>query len=267
MSTITMLDLPGHSLGSAAHTYAERDVILYALSVGARASELQLVYERDLRVLSTFALPLGLWAVERAAGLGAYNGTSSLHVGQELTMLHPLPVNGNIEMSGSVLHVWDKGKASLVEVEVRCAYFIATYTLFVPGAGGFGGERGPSSSIPTPEGTPTWTTSAATSLDQAALYRLTGDRHPLHIDPAQARAAGFERPILHGLCTLGAVVLEIARAAERDATEVTNLSARFSAPVLPGATIEVAAWESDVARYVASVRDVGVVLSGAVGFA
>lgn len=262
-----MQELAGLSLGSEAVEYVDRDVMLYALAVGAHASELELVYERDLRVLSTFALPLGLWALERAGGLGAYDGSKALHVGQELTMLRALPVSGRVEMSGSVLHVWDKGSAAVVEVEVASDYFVATYTVFVPGAGGFGGDRGASTSSATPEGPPAWRTSVATTPDQAVLYRLTGDRHPLHVDPAMAIAAGFERPILHGLCTLGAVVLEIARVARRDATQLTTLSARFSAPVLPGATLEVAAWTGDATRYVASVDGVGTVLSGSVAFA
>lgn len=263
----TMKDLPGYSLGSATATYDERDVMLYALAVGAHASELELVYERDLRVLSTFALPIGLWAVERAGALGAYDGGGALHVGQDLTMRRPLPASGAIEMSGTVTHVWDKGSAALVEVEVSSDYFVATYVLFVAGAGGFGGDRGPASATAPTEGEPTWTTRVATTLDQAALYRLTGDRHVLHIDPERARAAGFERPILHGLCTLGAVVLDLARVTGRDATQVASLGARFSAPVLPGATIDLAAWSGESTRYVASVEGVGTVLSGSVAFA
>jgi len=258
-----MSELSGRSLGTRASAYDERDVMLYALTVGARADELELVYERNLRVLPTFALPLGLWAVEVAGGLGAYDDSRSLHVGQELTVIRALPPSGTIEMTGAIANVWDKGSAALVELVATCDYFVATYLIFVPGAGGFGGERGPSASQPTPTGDPSWTTAVTTMQNQAVLYRLTGDRHPVHVDPEAARASGFDRPILHGLCTLGAVALEMTRVAGSDPTDLAALTARFSAPVLPGATIGVSGWEGHAGTtYVASVAGVGPVLSG-----
>ena len=263
MTAPTMTELSGRSLGTHSATYDERDVMLYALAVGASPAELELVYERDLKVLPTFALPLGLWAVEAAAGLGAYDGTHSLHVGQELTVLRSMPASATVDMSSSIPHVWDKGSAALVEVNVTSDYFVATYLIFVPGAGGFGGERGPSASSSAPSGSPSWTTAVVTTQNQAALYRLTGDRHPMHIDPVMARAAGFDRPILHGLCTLGAVVLASARADGRSPTDVVGLTARFSAPVLPGEHITVAGWNAgEVTTFSASVDGTGTVLSG-----
>lgn len=262
----TMRELSGWSLGTLTATYDERDVMLYALAVQAHATELELVYERDLRVLSTFALPLGLWAVEIVDRLGAYDPGQALHVSQGLTVLAPLPTRGNIEMSGAVTNVWDKGSSALVEVTATSALFVAIYLLFVPGVGGFGGERGPSSAGSVSEREPTWTTTVVTTTDQAALYRLTGDRHVLHIDPDKARAAGFERPILHGLCTLGAVVLELARVTGRDATSLVSLDARFTAPVLPGAKISISAWSGESTEFVASVEGLGTVLSGSAVF-
>lgn len=260
MSALTMSDLAGHSLGSRSASYDDRDVMLYALALGTHETELELVYERDLKVLPTFALPLGLWAVEAAAGLGVYDATHSLHVGQELTMLQTMPASGTLDMSGSIVSVWDKGAAALVEVAVASEYFVATYMIFVPGAGGFGGERGPKSSFAAPDEPPTWTTTVVTTASQAALYRLTGDRHPMHVDPVMARSAGFDRPILHGLCTLGAVVLASARAEGRSPTRVRSLSARFSAPVLPGQSIEVAGWRTGAeTTFVASVKGTTVV--------
>lgn len=265
MSTFTMTELVGHSLGSRTVTYLDRDVMLYALAVGAHATELELVYERDLTVLPTFALPLGLWAVEAAGELGAYDRARSLHVGQELSVLRTMPTSGSLAMDGTISNVWDKGSAALVEIVVTSDYFTTTYLIFVPGAGGFGGDRGPSAANAVFDATPSWTTEIATTPDQAALYRLTGDHHPVHIDPERARAAGFERPILHGLCTLGAVVLGAARVQDRSALDVSGLTARFSAPVLPGDTINVAGWSSaQETTYVASVDGIGTVLSGSI---
>ena len=263
-----MTELIGRSLGTRTVSYTDHDVMLYALTIGAHATDLELVYERDLKVLPTFALPLGLWAVEAAGGLGAYDRSRSLHAGQELTMVQPMPTSGSFDTLATIANVWDKGSAAVVEIAVSCDFFTATYAIFVPGAGGFGGERGPSTSAQAPEGAPTWTTQVVTTENQAALYRLTGDRHPVHIDPALARAAGFERPILHGLCTLGAVVLATAATQDRSAVNVEQLTARFSAPVLPGDTINLSGWTSgDVTTYVASVDAVGPVLSGQVRWA
>jgi acyl dehydratase len=171
-------------------------------------------------------------------------------------------------VAGTISNVWDKGSAALVEIAVTSEYFTTTYLIFVPGAGGFGGERGPSASGAEPPDAPSWTAKVVTREDQAALYRLTGDRHPVHVDPKLARASGFERPILHGLCTLGAVVLETALVQDRSPIDVSGLTARFSAPVLPGATIVVSGWTSaDETSYIASIDGVGTVLSGTVRLA
>jgi acyl dehydratase len=264
--SMRMLDLAGSHLGSRTIEYVERDAILYAIAVGARASDIDLVYEQRLRVMPTFALPLGLWATEEAGRLGAYDNKTSLHLGQELEMHRPLPRAGVLETQGVIAAVWDKGSASLIEVKVSSEYFDATYLLFAPGSGGFGGERGASSS-PSPAGDPDLRTRVATTENQAVLYRLTGDLHPLHVDPEVARANGFARPILHGLCTLGAVALEVTRAVGRHPVDLTGLSARFTAPVLPGDAMDVECWNGDgLIAFAATVEGTGKVLSGSVTY-
>jgi acyl dehydratase len=268
--TLPMPDLVGKTLGSRRSGYAERDVILYALAVGASATDLDLVYERQLRVLPTFAMPLGLWAVEAAGELGAYDRARTLHVGQELQVHRPLPVVGAIETDGVIEAVWDKGSAALVEIKVTSDLFDAKYVIYVPGAGGFGGERGPSAARETEpaEAREPHETSVATTANQAALYRLTGDLHPVHIDPAAARAAGFDRPILHGLCTLGAVARALAAVAGRHPASLRQLSARLTAPVYPGASIDVSCGTAGPCfDFVASVVGTGVVSSGSGAFA
>jgi len=225
--------LAGADLGERVLGYDERDAIIYALAIGAPAERLDLVYERDLRVLPTIGMGLGLWAVEAVGNLGLYDRTRSLHVGQRLEVRRPFPRETSTPSSGRVSAVWDKGKATVVEVEVESDLFIAGYTIFVPGVGGWGGERGPASG-PAAELEPTWSVERETRRDAAALYRLTGDRHPVHIDPEVAAAGGFERPILHGLATLGMAALEVAAASGAHPADLRSLSGRFAAPVLPG---------------------------------
>ncbi len=237
---LDLTTLTGTDLGERTLAYDERDAMLYALAVGAPPERLDLVYERDLRVLPTLGLGLGLWAVEAAGDLGVYDRTRSLHAGQRLEVKRTFPRSASFLSSGRVSAVWDKGKATVVEVEVDSELFAATYTIFIPGLGGWGGERGPSS-VPAPEVEMKWSERRATRRDAAALYRLTGDRHPVHIDPEVARAGGFERPILHGLCTLGMAALEVPAAIGAHPAELRSLSARFAAPVLPGDDLAFAA--------------------------
>ncbi|MDA8209942.1 MAG: MaoC/PaaZ C-terminal domain-containing protein [Actinomycetota bacterium] len=234
-------DLRGRELGKFIADYTERDAILYALAVGAQAGELALVYERDLRALPTIALAMGLWAVERVHESGFYDATRALHVSQRLRVKTPLSAAGTLTMGARVSEVWDKGSAAVLEIEVDAAEFIATYGIYVPGAGGWGGDRGPAREAEE-EGEPDVELQTPTSVRQAVLYRLTGDRHPVHIDPVVAAAGGFERPILHGLCTLGAVVLSLAREVGADPASLAELRAGFTAPVLPGDCLSSRAW-------------------------
>lgn len=225
-------------LGESEISYQARDAILYALAVGARADQLDLVYERDLRVLPTFACALGLWAVERAGELGAYDRKRSLHVSQTLTMHRELPRDARFFARGRISAVWDKGRATTVDVEVGSDVFTATYTIYLPGVGGWGGASGPKAAAEAEEGSgPTWRSEYPTTANLAALYRLTGDLHPIHIDPEVAAQNGFDRPILHGLCTLGIAAREVAAINGSHPADLRMISARLSAPVVPGDSI------------------------------
>ncbi|MGD0451956.1 MAG: MaoC/PaaZ C-terminal domain-containing protein [Solirubrobacteraceae bacterium] len=231
------LDLGRRTIG-----YRDADAILYALAVGARASELELVFERELRVLPTFGLTLGLWAVDALGERGFFSSASALHGAQRLEVRAPLPPQGELELRARVPAVWDKGSAAVFEIEVSCECFRAVYSIFAPGCGGFGGERGPSARR-DPDTPPSWCALAATSREQAVLYRLTGDRHLIHVDPEAARAIGAERPILHGLCTAGFAVRELAGVLGSHPWELDELEVRFTAPVLPGDPLEIQVWE------------------------
>ena len=236
--TLSLAELAGTDLGVHTASYDDTAVILYALAVGAAPDDLDLVYERDLRTLPTYACALGLWAVEATGRLGAYEPKLSLHASQQLIVHRPLPASATIAMRGRVANVYDKGKATIVEIEVTSEFFTATYNIFLPGLGNWGGDRGPSSTKKE-RPAPAHVTEFQTSENLAALYRLTGDRHPIHIDSAVAEANGFDRPILHGLCTLGIAAREIAEQAGVHPADLMELDVRLSAPVLPGQKLQI----------------------------
>lgn len=231
----------GVDLGTRTVSYTERDAIIYALAVGAQATELDLVFEERLRVLPTFALTLAQWAPDELGGRGAFDTKTALHGSQELKVLAPLPRSGEVTLKASVGEVWDKGAAAVFEVLVECEYFVATWSLFAPGSGGFGGERGPSKPA-APAGDADVTTELVTTPNQTALYRLLGDMHHIHIDPEAAARIGQPRPIMHGLCTLAASTLSLARELGVHPADLQELSGRFAAPVFPGQTLPVAGW-------------------------
>jgi acyl dehydratase len=252
----------GADLGTRTVSYDERDAILYALSVGATATELDLVFEDRLRVLPTFALTLAQWAPDELGSRGAFDTKTALHGSQELTVLAPLPRRGEIALSASVGEVWDKGSAAVFDVRVESEFFVATWSLFAPGAGGFGGDRGPAKPS-RPEGEPAVQRALHTAENQAALYRLTGDRHHIHIDPAAAERIGQPRPIMHGLCTLAASALELARALDVHPADLARLEGRFAAPVYPGDTPSLRAWGDVRDASFELVRDDAPVIAGA----
>ena len=230
-------DLAGHDLGTRVVDFSDDDAILYALAVGASSAQLDLVYERDLRVLPTYGCALGLWAVEAAGELGAYDRTKSLHVGQSLKMherLRPCATT----MSGRVGAVYDKQRLTIVEIEVASSVFEAGYTIFLPGVGGWGGEPPPPSEPPPPL-LPTWTAEVPVGPDAATLYRLTGDKHPVHIDASVAAEMGLDGPILHGLATMGMTARAVAAAVSAHPADLSEADVRFSRPVYPGGVLRV----------------------------
>lgn len=235
-------DWRGRDLGERTVAYTERDAILYALAVGAPVDDLSLVFEEQLRVLPTFALTLAQWAPDVLAEAKAFDTTRAVHGSQSLTVLKPLPRSGELTMRAKVTEVWDKGAAAIFDVEVESDYFVATWSLFAPGSGGFGGDRGPARQ-PAPETEPSWSSRVSTSSNQAALYRLLGDLHRIHIDPAAAAAIGAPRPILHGLCTLAATTFALAEKAGAHPADLTSLEGRFAAMMLPGDDLDVKVWD------------------------
>ncbi|QTV79091.1 MaoC/PaaZ C-terminal domain-containing protein [Microbacterium sp. NIBRBAC000506063] len=231
----------GRDLGERTVSYTHRDAILYALAVGARADELDLVFEERLRVLPAFGLTLAQWAPDVLADAGAFDDRA-VHGSQTLRVHKELPREGELRLAARVGDVWDKGSAAVFDVIVECDYFTATWSLFAPGFGGFGGERGSSRPAVAERPEPVQST-VQTFAEQAVLYRLTGDRHHIHVDPEASAGIGQPTPILHGLCTLAATALSIARQTGAHPAELAELAGRFSGPVIPGDALTLRNWE------------------------
>jgi acyl dehydratase len=247
-------DWAGRPLGERDASYTERDAILYALAVGASPERLDLVFEERLRVLPSFGLTLAQWAPDILAEKGAFD-TTAVHGSQQLEVHRPLQRSGALRLRARVGEVWDKGSAAVFDVIVECDEFTAVWSIFAPGRGGFGGERGPVRTHASVEA-PTTELPLSTEHSQAALYRLTGDLHHIHIDPEASARIGQPRPILQGLCTLAAATLPLADALGAHPADLVRLHGRFSGPVVPGDLLTVRAWDGgafDVVRGAAPV--------------
>lgn len=245
------LSAVGKELPPTTFTYDERDVMLYALGVGATTDELDFVYEKNLKVLPTFGVIPAFPSMGGMGRLLEFNPAMVLHGEQRIELHAPIPTKGTLTTQAKISAIYDKGSGAVVVVnaDTRDAegtlLFSNMFSTFIRGEGGFGGERGPSASsmnLP-PERKPDHTVEYATSPSQAALYRLSGDRNPLHIDPEFAKLGGFDRPILHGLCTYGFV----GRAALHtlcggDPARFKSFYGRFSGVVFPGETIVTDIW-------------------------
>jgi len=256
----------GYEFSESTSSYDERDLALYALGVGAARNpldtrELQYVYElhgEGFRPLPTYGvLPAlnsflsRLASGEQAPGLN-YGLDRILHGEQYTELLRPLPPKATLRHKARIKDIFDKGKNALVITEFT-SYDAQSgepvvrneLTSVVRGAGGWGGERGPSSDINLPpERTPDAVVSESTLENQALLYRLSGDWNPLHADPEFAQLFGFPRPILHGLCTFGYVGRHVLGSfAEGDPRRFKSIKVRFSDSVFPGETLRTEMWK------------------------
>ncbi|MBL8601639.1 MAG: SDR family NAD(P)-dependent oxidoreductase [Myxococcales bacterium] len=261
----------GFALPEMIHRYTERDVSLYALGVGAGrdpldANELALVYEMNgagFRPLPTMIAAITVQQViklamegKQAPGLN-YGLDRVLHGEQYTELLRPLPPAAKLTHKGTIKAIYDKGKGAVVVTEVRSyeedgeLLAINELSTFVRGAGGFGGERGPSNEITPPDRAPDAVIEEKTSEDQALLYRLSGDVNPLHADPGFAQNFGFARPILHGLCTFGFAARHVIKAfADNNPDRFKSIRARFVEPVVPGETLVTEMWRVEAGQIV-----------------
>ncbi len=241
-------------------SWSAKDSLLYALGVGAGqeptdTSELAFVTENSIgvtqRALPTMAVVLA--DVSGAfANIGTFNPAMLVHGEQRVRCHRELPVAGQIESVAEITAIWDKGKGAVIEVSALAVstadgapLFEVTSSAFIRGEGGWGGERGPSGgSNAAPDRAPDHRVDAPTRPEQALIYRLSGDRNPLHSDPTFAGFAGFDRPILHGLCTYGfAGRALLSRLCENDPARLRAVEGRFSSPVFPGESLTTEIWD------------------------
>lgn len=242
-------------------SWNEDDVILYHLGIGAGVDkatdpkELQYVYENDLKVLPSFAV-IPVTDLLNAGMMGTpgvdINMMQVLHGEQEIEIHKPLPPSMDGSSTMRIADIYDKGKAALVIIEAETSdekgekIFTNRFSIFARGEGGFGGESGPKVVDQTPDRAPDFTFNASTTSHQAILYRLNGDKNPLHIDTRFAKMGGFDTPILHGLCSFGIVCKTIVdELLDGDVTPISGYKVRFAGVVFPGETIEVSAWQED----------------------
>lgn len=247
-----------------------KDVQLYHLGLGAGVpatdpQELRYTLESSLHVLPSFATVAG-------AGMGVVGGLSApgievdlasvLHGAQSLSMHRSVPVEGGAKLTSSVAAVYDKGKAAVLVLRTEAAdgdgpLWTADSQIFVRGEGGFGGERGPSQRLEVPEREPDHVVDKGIREEQALIYRLSGDWNPLHADPAFAELAGFDKPILHGLCSYGMTLKAVVDTAlGGDVSRVKGYSTRFAGIVFPGETLRVRMWQQSADRIQVTVTAV-----------
>lgn len=256
----------GAETGTTEFSWTETDVLLYQLAIGA--TDLSLTLETaGLQVLPSFAVvaptfhetdppPLDLPGCD-------INLAQVVHGAQSITVNGPVPTSGSARLTTRISEIWDKGKAAVIWQEgVATApdgteLWTTRSSIFVRGEGGWGGDRGSSEPVVTPDREPDLRSTYDVWPQQALLYRLCGDRNPLHADPDFAKAAGFPAPILHGLCSYGIVLRELVTGLlDGDASQVAGFGVTFAGVVFPGESIGVEAWRED-GRVVASASVAG----------
>jgi acyl dehydratase len=256
------LSAVGRKLNPTTHTYTERDVMLYALGVGCGTDDLQFTYERELKVLPTFAVIPAFPAMLNLGGAMEVNPAMVLHGEQRIELSGPIPTSGTVVTTPTIKAVYDKGKAAVVVVETESVgakgahLFRARSSIFVRGEGGFGGDRGPSGprNVP-PDRAPDKSVSYKTLPQQALIYRLSGDMNPLHADPDFAKMGGFDRPILHGLCSYGLAGRAVLAAfCGNDPTRLKSFEVRFAGVVFPGETLTTEMWQAAPGKIVFTAR-------------
>jgi acyl dehydratase len=240
-------------------SWDSKDALLYAVGVGAGLGdplrELEFTTENcegiEQKVLPTFGVLIA--QVRPSRSLGDFDRAMLVHAEQALELHRPLPVAGTVRTVWTVTGIYDKGSGALVVTEYVAVdattgepLVTSRSSVFIRGEGGFGGERGTDQPWDRPDREPDYRVVQQTRPEQALIYRLSGDRNPLHVDPKFAARGGFSQPILHGLCTYGITGRALLHAlCQSDPARFGSMSARFSRPVLPGEALTVSVWLPD----------------------
>jgi len=239
-------------------SWNSKDALLYAVGIGAGQSDLPFTTEntKDIQqvVFPTFAVVAGSGTASAGKSamseIGSFNFAMLVHGSQAITLHRPIPIEAEVTVQDKVVAMYDKGKAAVVvteaETKLKSGELLWTTrsSVFIRGEGGWDGDRGPSGpQNAPPERTPDHEVTLQTSPDQAFVYRLSGDRNPLHTDPSFAAIGGFDRPILHGLCSYGFTGRALLGAlCNNDVTKFNHIEGRFSSPVMPGDALTVRMW-------------------------
>lgn len=270
----------GAELEPVDFSWTSSDVQLYQLALGAGrdpmdAHELRYLTDGTPQVLPTFSSVAASFHMTEPPKV-SFPGieielSRVLHASEAVSVPAPLPPSGSARATTRITEIWDKGKAAVIWNETTVTdpaggvLWRTKRSIFARGEGGFGGDRGPSSSAEAPDRAPDFEIDIPVLPQQALLYRLCGDRNPLHSDPGFAAAAGFPRPILHGLCTYGMTCKALVDTVlDADTTRVASYGARFAGVVFPGETLRASVWK-DGERFIGAVtvpaRDNAAVLS------
>ncbi len=239
------------------HSWTSKDCLLYALGVGAGTGELAFTTENTSstpqQVLPTMAVVLGAGGFGAMGSVGTFNPAMLVH-GEQAIELHGLiPTEGTVSTVSEVTGIFDKGKGAVVQTRSTSTLtgtgqplFTNVSSVYIRGEGGWGGDRGPSGPRNlAPERDPDHVARYPTLPDQALIYRLSGDRNPLHSDPEFAALGGFPKPILHGLCTYGFTGRALLHSlCGSDPARFTSMEGRFSSPVFPGEALAVKIWRT-----------------------
>ena len=261
------LEAVGSTSEPTERTWTSTECLLYALGVGAGSLdatgfELEFTTENSAevsqKVLPAFATVAGAGGAGRSS-LGTFDPAMLVHAEQSIELYGAIPTDATITTTSTLTGIYDKGSGALVRSESRSVdaatgepVFSTGTGLFIRGEGGFGGERGPSGAKePFPTRSADHVMAYTTRPDQALLYRLSGDRNPLHSDPIFAKRAGFDRPILHGLCTYGFTGRALLHAlCGSEPARFRSMYGRFSRPTYPGDTLTVSIWvDGSTARF------------------
>jgi acyl dehydratase len=265
----------GAQVGTHTFSWESSDALLYHLAIGAGSrpgdnlDPTALSYTTEhtgdgqgQQVLPSFGVVVPTFHMTDPPPLDLpgcdINLAQVVHGSQAITVHAPIPVSGSATLTTTLTDVWDKGKAAVIWQEGVATsdsgerLWTVRSSIFVRGEGGWGGDRGTSEPVDLPDRAPDAETTYVITPQQALLYRLCGDRNPLHSDPAFAEAAGFPAPILHGLCSYGIVLRELTDALlDGDATRVGGFAVKFAGVVFPGETLRIRGWRED-GRIVAS---------------
>jgi len=249
-------DAIGKKIGPLKKTYTWKDAVTYALGVGAGFSELPYCYEKDLKVLPSFSIVTLYDFMPELAEVSGVNLAGILHGEQELIFHNPIPPEGTLTTEGAITHCYDRGKKGAVivaEFETRHSgglkLFTSIATVLARLDGGFGGDEPPKEEFHFPDRAPDAEVPDTPSADQPLFFRLSGDVFPLHVDAEFARMAGFEKPIMHGLCTHGyACRALIGELVPGEPERIRRFKVRFSNPLYPGVPINTQIWKEGEGR-------------------